>query len=1285
MASLPEGLLAELFLARIPAAEQQETIRDIIQKLQPPPGRSLDIIATRVAIEVLRAFPDDGSADKLGALVINEIETGNGDLINLRKVVELCLDDSQLRVKIFLHIESTLINTISLLRVSEEFGFGVRTDEFLTKYLSPDIFQTSERPSPEQIASPIAIALRSVVFLKVHFWKIAEGTRTLSVKTFTSLLALLGSNSELAVASRDALSALLPLLQTGRLAFHGTDPESLIRSQIWDRICDLLFQPSNSDFSGTAFRLWFRWVYQTGKFGPSQNYLQDDEYWNLIQAGILFGHSEQCKLCLSILRGSLPLLEESIFTDHMSVIFDEQKAYEIQYEKYCTLFETLVLDRYPNQVMACRGDLSNMMSTGSLIHHSWMSTLLTAALGSRIQDGVRKIIGFWYIEFVSESQVPLENQQEFLLKGFLPWATQGFLFTSTIATSRKVNTCTHGNNLSKVIQNFIRQCSETKRRFLMREIFNFILEKNGNIFPYAILYILEGLLEGFRACAALDSLDAVDIDLVVKISSQTGLPEVARDLCTTYCIAFSRETSQDVRASVHAFHALKERYDELARKDITSSLHHLTISSTEPVSDAGGTQIGHCEVLLLTQKTHEPPLQMVSSKLHETKYKLLQGDGLLQACGEVLRLLDASDGDNLTPQLLYHVLRAIWDEADTQGYPRAVAMKLPQLFFHPKCLQNCFNDPADSSNTILTEDLSSLIAEVMNKLHCLSEGRSYILSSLASSIRRICLVLPEAINLLSLEDFLVRFADHPPLPKHEFLLEAAVADKLEVELPHRTYSSYYGKREWFGYACIIDLLNRLPDSKLSVGKNVLDRLLEPWIAQRPPIPIVSKWKTILQLQIMLILSEPCILRGSLTEVGHYLKSFMHVLALEPWPRYRFLLEWVLARLYLHSPEHRNQLLDLLADKGDPNPKLVASLLKMAVTVACFPDTPRDFTLRLMTQLILLSASPKIQVRHEAHWSFPAVWDNALEKGWMDLLENPAFAALNAHIRGLEKFISPDSVHSSRSLRLDQSKDHTLANLFQGNYLCIDPPERELLSVEDFEELWAEDASKNYTSPPLRIPIGSLSLKHLSIPSSKASVSETQSTDAASIASKVQAQSSIPLQTKSSTWQSSILSESPDSRHSTPLILVASLIDNPYNLGGLSRCAEIFGVHSLILHSLETLNRRDFLSVAVTSHKHLPIQAVAPETLPAFLTERKKEGYTVVCVEQTDQSKVLGEESTKLPQKTVLVLGSEKEGVPGPVLAEADICVEVRQVGVTRSLNVQTAAAIALFEYQRQWC
>ncbi|OCL06382.1 hypothetical protein AOQ84DRAFT_411125 [Glonium stellatum] len=1250
MASLPAGL-AELFLARIPAAEQQETIRDIIQKLRPPIGGYLDITATQMAAKIIQVFPDDGNIEKLCALITNEIENGNGDPTNLRKVAELCLENSQLRARILLHIENTLKNTIRLIRTSEEFGFGIRTDEFLTEYLSPDILESGESLPYTGTAPHIAITLRYIIFLKFHFWALSESTSTLSLKIFTSLLALLGSSSELAIASRDALSALLPILQTDRLTFPGTDHEDLVGSQIWHRICDLLSQPSNSDFSGNAFRLWFRWIYQTGRFGPCQRYLQNDEYWALVQAGLLLGHSEQRKLCLSILRGSLPLLEKSIFTDHMCIIFERRKAYKIQYEKYCTLFETVVLDRYPNQVMECRGDLSNLMSTDSLIHPSWMSTLLTAALGSRIQDGIRKIIGFWYIEFVSNSQDSLETQQEFLLKGFLPWATQGFLFTSTISTSRKFTSCIHGNNLSNLIKSFIRRRSDSKRRFLMREIFKFILEKNGNLFPHAILYIQEGLLEGFRACVALDSLDTADIDSIVKISLQSGLPEIARDLCTAYCIALSKETPQDVCASVHGFNALRERYDELAEKDTKMPPHYPTSS-----------------------------FQMFSNQLYEAKYKSLQGDGLVQACGEALELLDGSDADNLSPQLLHHVLGAIWDEADTQDYPRAVVMKLPELFFHPNCLESCIKNLTDSSNAASAEDLSFLVADVMNKLHRLSEGRSYVLSPLASSIRTVCLLLPDAINLLPLEDFLVRFANHPPLPKHEFLLEAAASEKLNVELSHRTYSFYYGRREWFGYACVMDLLNRLPNSKLGFGRSVLNRLLEPWIAQKPPIPIISKWKTVLQLQIMLLLSGPCILKGSSTEVGHYLKSFMDALSLEPWPRHRFLLEWILAQLYLHSPQHRNQLLDLLANNEDSSPKLVASLMKMAVMVACFPDTPRDFTFRLMTLLIPLSASSKIQIRHEAHWSFPTVWDNAVERGWMNLLENPAFAALNTHIRSLDKFIPPDSVRSSRSLKLDQSKDHTLANLFQGNYLRIDPPERELVRIEDFEELWMGDARNNSALPPLRIPLGSL----FPLQSSTPSASETQPPDVSTLALKPPPQSSIPLQTKSSTWQSSMLSESPNSRHSTPLILVASLIDNPYNLGGLSRCAEIFGAHSFALRSLETLNHREFLSVAVTSHMHLPIQAVAPEALPIFLTERKKEGYTVVCVEQTDQSKVLGEEGTKLPRKTVLVLGSEKEGVPGPVLAEADLCVEVRQVGVTRSLNVQTAAAITLFEYQRQW-
>ena len=68
------------------------------------------------------------------------------------------------------------------------------------------------------------------------------------------------------------------------------------------------------------------------------------------------------------------------------------------------------------------------------------------------------------------------------------------------------------------------------------------------------------------------------------------------------------------------------------------------------------------------------------------------------------------------------------------------------------------------------------------------------------------------------------------------------------------------------------------------------------------------------------------------------------------------------------------------------------------------------------------------------------------------------------------------------------------------------------------------------------------------------------------------------------------------------------------------------------------------------------------------------GYSVVGIEQTDRSVRIGEAGCVLPEKCVLVLGSEAKGIPAALLAECDMLVEIPQVGVTRSLNVQTAAA-----------
>ena len=88
-------------------------------------------------------------------------------------------------------------------------------------------------------------------------------------------------------------------------------------------------------------------------------------------------------------------------------------------------------------------------------------------------------------------------------------------------------------------------------------------------------------------------------------------------------------------------------------------------------------------------------------------------------------------------------------------------------------------------------------------------------------------------------------------------------------------------------------------------------------------------------------------------------------------------------------------------------------------------------------------------------------------------------------------------------------------------------------------------------------------------------------------------------------------------------------------------------------------------------------------IPQAIANYKEEGYTVIGLEQTDSSQVLGEGDWRFPQKVVLVLGSERQGIPASILAIMDTCIEIKQMGMTRSMNVQTSCAVALYEYRRQ--
>uniref|UniRef100_A0A6Q2Z6C8 tRNA (guanosine(18)-2'-O)-methyltransferase TARBP1 n=1 Tax=Esox lucius TaxID=8010 RepID=A0A6Q2Z6C8_ESOLU len=149
-----------------------------------------------------------------------------------------------------------------------------------------------------------------------------------------------------------------------------------------------------------------------------------------------------------------------------------------------------------------------------------------------------------------------------------------------------------------------------------------------------------------------------------------------------------------------------------------------------------------------------------------------------------------------------------------------------------------------------------------------------------------------------------------------------------------------------------------------------------------------------------------------------------------------------------------------------------------------------------------------------------------------------------------------------------------------------------------------------------------------------------------------------------------------------LLVVATLIDKPTNLGGLCRTCEIFGASGLVLDSLRHVTDKHFQALSVSSELWLPLLEVKPMELADFLQGKKREGYCIVGVEQTAKSQSL--QDYRFPKKTLLLLGNEREGIPANLLQLLDVCVEIPQQGVIRSLNVHVSAALLVWEYTRQY-
>ncbi|KAI9837220.1 MAG: hypothetical protein M1819_000294 [Sarea resinae] len=564
----------------------------------------------------------------------------------------------------------------------------------------------------------------------------------------------------------------------------------------------------------------------------------------------------------------------------------------------------------------------------------------------------------------------------------------------------------------------------------------------------------------------------------------------------------------------------------------------------------------------------------------------------------------------------------------------------------------------------------------------MSVGKAQIFAPLANAIRRAFMSSPShLVHALPFEDFVVAFASDPPGMKYEVLLVESLALKFEG-VRHRILPNglNYQQSQGFGRACVFDMLNRIKGPSILTGRAIFDKLLTPWYTQKQPAPIVCKWKKTTQLQMMVILAR----QGVIDDVGEARREVFHrlltVLSLESLPKYRSLLQWTILALIPEDATYDAQsLLSILESLDQSKPKYLASTIKIAVLIAKDAASDESYCSKLIKLVVFWTASSKVVVRYEAQRALLSIFAHAKERGWKSIIEDPILIAIDASYQMTKK--ETEHAHNIKFESFDSIRNPTLTDIFEGDYLLVEPAELPCVTRTDFVTVSQTDTTmeRGLLDSHPSVLLGEERRRVIGDILEQTNAQKTS-----------QLVHNMPLQIKSGSSRSPALSVRASNTfgadsHLRPhdFILIASLIENPYNIGGLSRVAEIFGAKSLCVRDLGVRKHVQFTSVAVSSHLWLPMEELPVGGVAEFLRQKRLDGYSIAGIEQTDVSKVLGKGDWKFPKKTVLLLGSERGGIPAPLLAEMDVCVEVKQAGVTRSMNVQTAAAIVLYEYARQ--
>jgi tRNA G18 (ribose-2'-O)-methylase SpoU len=143
-----------------------------------------------------------------------------------------------------------------------------------------------------------------------------------------------------------------------------------------------------------------------------------------------------------------------------------------------------------------------------------------------------------------------------------------------------------------------------------------------------------------------------------------------------------------------------------------------------------------------------------------------------------------------------------------------------------------------------------------------------------------------------------------------------------------------------------------------------------------------------------------------------------------------------------------------------------------------------------------------------------------------------------------------------------------------------------------------------------------------------------------------------------------------------LIVACPPMRSNVNLSRIVRAAGCWGVEKVV----GTGNAKVVGKIARDACESMQVEV--HRTLPPVLKRLHDEGYQLVGLEQTSNSKSIFE--FPFERRTVLVIGNERAGIEEEILRMLDHVVEIPVYGLPYAHNAATATVMAIYEYCRQY-